>query len=325
MGKKVQEKIEEKVQEKVREAARKLLAGGKVKAVIGFEEGSIPLRAAPVMITKPEEAGKLVWNPFCTNNLAVYLHNQEGKVAIVAKGCDSRSIAGLIKERQVKREDLYIIGVPCSRMVDSKKILEDFKDKEIRDARIDGDEIILSGEGFQEKVKIPDSLLWECRVCRHRNPVLSDELAGPEEEEEALEDPYARVKEFEAMSSQERWEYFKKEAAKCIRCYACRNSCPVCYCKECFVDHSTPKWIGSTIKDPDLQMFHIVRAFHMAGRCVDCGSCIRACPMGIDIGLLLRKLNKDMEEAFQCEAALDTESPVPLQHYSMTDPNNEFM
>ncbi len=113
------------VEEEIRKTAAGLLSEGKVDVVIGFAAGSLPMRAAPCFITGPEDAQQLVWNSYCLNNLAVYLpgyfipapHSREDKpapkVAIVVKGCDGRSVVGLIKEKQIPRDNLIIIAAPC--------------------------------------------------------------------------------------------------------------------------------------------------------------------------------------------------------------------
>ncbi|MCF8040831.1 MAG: 4Fe-4S ferredoxin, partial [Desulfarculaceae bacterium] len=96
--------IFESTAQQIREAAKKLLADGTVDCVIGYAAGTVPMRDYPYFAYTPEEAENLTWSPFCTNNLANFLirrpAGEKGKVAIVAQGCVSRSIVGLIKENQ---------------------------------------------------------------------------------------------------------------------------------------------------------------------------------------------------------------------------------
>ncbi|MDO8577693.1 MAG: 4Fe-4S dicluster domain-containing protein, partial [Dehalococcoidales bacterium] len=243
----------------IRETAKKLLEEGKVDLIIGFENGTLPSRSSPCFIRKPADVEKLVWNSNCENNLAKYLPGRKEKVVgIIANGCGSRAIVGLIQEKQVDREKLVILGVPCEGMTDRNSGLLD----------------------------------ETCKTCQHPNPVIYDFLIGDKVKENENSDPYAAVKEFGKKGTEERWEYITGELSRCIRCYACRNSCPFCYCRECFVDSTKPQWIGKTVNETDTQFFHMVRALHLAGRCVSCGACERACPMGID----LRVLNKKLEE-----------------------------
>ncbi|MDY6846811.1 MAG: 4Fe-4S dicluster domain-containing protein, partial [Chloroflexota bacterium] len=127
------------------------------------------------------------------------------------------------------------------------------------------------------------------------------------------------VDEFEALDRDERYAWFRKEAERCIRCYACREACPMCYCTECFVDHATPRWTESDVSQAGTQAWHIIRAFHQAGRCTSCGACERACPMDIKMTYLTDKLNKDMLEVYQFEAGMDDETQPPFATFNLDD------
>jgi len=153
---------------------------------------------------------------------------------------------------------------------------------------------------------------------------MQDFLLGEKVAESTDVDEYADVKEFAAKSEEERWDYVTKELGKCIRCYGCRNACPFCYCRECFVDNTQPKWIGKTIDLTDTQLFHLVRAFHLAGRCVDCGACERACPMGVDLRMLNKKLEQDVEDMFGYKAGLSLEELPALSTFKPDD-QEEFI
>ncbi len=135
---------------------------------------------------------------------------------------------------------------------------------------------------------------------------------------------FAEVINFESKSAKERWEHFREELSKCIRCYACRNVCPLCYCKMCCVDQTMPVWFGKTNDLSDTMIYHIVRAFHVAGRCVDCGACSRACPMGINLRELVKKTEKIMKERYGYEAGVSLEAVPPLGEFKMEDPQ-EFI
>ena len=98
------------LQQAIRDKARELLASGQVRLVLGYEAGSVPFRTAPAFIEAPVDVERLVWNPFCTNNLAVYVPTAAaaGRVAVVAKGCDARSIVTLFQEHQVPRVNAHV-------------------------------------------------------------------------------------------------------------------------------------------------------------------------------------------------------------------------
>jgi ferredoxin len=149
-------------------------------------------------------------------------------------------------------------------------------------------------------------------------------LVGEKVPETAGKDEFSEVTDLESKSAEERWKHFKEELSKCIRCYACRNVCPLCYCKMCFVDQTMPAWFGKTNDLADTMIYHIVRAFHMAGRCVDCGACSRACPMNINLRELAKKIEKIMKERYGYEAGVSLEKMPPLGEFEMEDPQ-EFI
>lgn len=304
----------------IRDIARKLLDEKRVDLIIGFEKGTLPLRTTPCFIRRSQEVEKLTWNTSCENNLARYLPGRRERIGIVVKGCDVRSIISLIKEKQIAREQLFIIGIPCNGMVDRRKIEARLDGKEILEAEEKEDTIILKGRDFTETIAKQDFLHSSCQTCSHRNPVIYDVLVGDKVAENQGIDEYAAVTEFAAQPADRRWQSFTDEVSQCIRCYACRNACPLCYCPECFVDSSKPQWIGKTTNLSDTAIFHIVRAFHMAGRCVDCGACDRACPMGVDVRKLTKKIEKDVKELFGYEAGVSLEDIPPLATFSPDDP-----
>ena len=310
-------------EKQLREVAEKLLIDKKVDLIIGYEKGTLPLRTRPTFIREPEETKRLVWNSRCENNLSFYLKTVKEKVGIVAKGCDSRSIVGLIKESQVKREDIFIIGVPCPGIIDKKKIEDILDGRELLEGVESDSQILLKAEGFEETLDQDKLLHASCRSCRHRNPVLSDILMGKEISQPQTDD-YSDVEEFASKQDNERWAYFNDETSRCIRCYACRNVCPACYCPQCFVDQSLPTWFDRTPHLSDTLIFHIIRTLHTAGRCVDCGACSRVCPMNVELRMLNKKTEKDVKELYGYEAGTDLEELPPMATFKIDDPQ-EFI
>ena len=308
---------------KIKEVARNLLQQKKVDLVIGFAPGTMPSYSTPCFVRQDEEVDSLIWDSFCENNLAKYLVKRSEKVAIVAKGCDVRAVVELIKENQIRRDQVVIIGIPCQGMVDRRMVESALERKEIREVKEKHGELIIKGDDFKEVLNRDEFLYPSCKTCTHKNPVIYDVLVG-DAITELDTDSYLDVEQFEALPAEERGEYLSKEFSKCIRCYACRNACPLCYCQECFVDSSKPQWIGKTTDASDTAIFHIMRAFHLAGRCVDCGACERACPMGVDIRKLNRKLVRDVKEWFGYEAGLSLEQVAPLSTFKPDD-TEEFM
>ena len=307
--------------DKIKEISERLLKDGKVDMVIGFRKGTIPMMNEPCTVKSPEDVKNLVWDSNCGINLANYLTDRKEKIGIIAKGCDSRNIVTHIIENKIKRDQLVIIGVPCKGMIDRHKIAS-MCEKEISEVVEEDGKVIAKGTNFEKTFTKADVLQPNCAGCIHRNPVIHDELVADPVEEQKDVDRYEDVRKIEALSPEEKWAYFDELLAPCIRCYACRNVCPLCYCPTCFVDESKPQWVGKSIDPIDTRTFHFLRAYHCAGRCTDCGSCTRACPTGIDVRAFTKKLEKDCFEQFGWEAGMSIEERPPLDTYRPNDPED---
>jgi len=309
----------------VQDSVRKLFEDGRISHFIGYEAGSDSLRVTPCFLKSGQAVSRLVWNPLCANNLAKYLldlREVEGKVGILVKGCDSRSVVELLKENQIERDKVFIVGLPCSGIVDRKKLLTvlGISPGDVVAVEDDGDAFLVTTKEGKRMVKKEQVLRGECLVCRYPTPVIYDALLG-----EAIpslpwvRDDYSLVKELEELSVEEKARYWNKELSQCIRCYACRNICPVCNCPECIFDKKAPRWLSKANNISESLVYHLIRAFHVAGKCVDCGECERACPMGIPLRGLNKKVEKDLLELFGYTAGIDVEQQPPLTKYQVGD------
>jgi len=306
----------------IREVARGLLQQKEVDLVVGFETGSLMLRSTPCFVRGEPDVDRLVWNRFCDNSLAKYLPKRTDKLAIIAKACDARAVVELIKENQIPRQQVIIVGVPCEGMVSRRRLEAELDGREVTGIEEKDGKLIVTGEGFSRTLDVNEYLEASCQACAHPNPPVYDILVGEPVTDKAPAD--ADASQFGEESPHKRWQYITAEVSKCMRCYACRQACPMCYCQECFVDKTRPQWIGKTPAVSDTRIFLLMRAFHLAGRCVECGACERACPMGVDIRTLNRKLAADVKELFCYETGLSLEESAPLSVYRPDD-SEEFM
>ncbi len=309
--------------EEMKDLIKDLLKRDDVKYAIGYEWGTYGARVRPIFATNPEDVDKFIFNPLCMPNLATYLTKEEKlpmprgvtaekkKIIIVAKGCDTRSIIELIEEKGIAREDVIVFGIPCTGVIDLKKLKKKLKDiKKVDDVtEKNGTYVVKSGD---KTIEIPkeEVLAEKCFTCEYPNPVLYDHLVGKEVKDAKKED-FRVIKEIEDMTPEERWAFWEDQFSECIRCYACRDICPMCYCKTCKVEDLAPQWIRRSVNASENAAYHLMRAFHLAGRCIGCGECERACPKGIPLTKLYKKMDKEIRRLFNYVAGTD-EKELPV-------------
>jgi len=305
------DQLKEKVKERLAELER----------VIGWTKGYYPIHATPFFLKKEEEIEGLIWNPLCVHNLATYLTALKGKTGVIVKGCDSRSIVELIQEKLLKREDLVIFGIPCSGVVDLSKIRKRIDISRVTSVEFVDAAMTIVADGKEYQIDIKDVLAKKCLICRYPNPLIYDHMIGEAKDPPFKGDKiYQDIEEFEGKSITERFEYWKKEMERCIRCYACRNACPMCVCRDhCIAESRDPHWLSQDTNVQEKWMFQMVHAIHLAGRCTECGECERACPMDIPILTFKRKLNREIMELFGYEAGIDPEAHPPLYTFQVEE------
>lgn len=106
----------------------------------------------------------------------------------------------------------------------------------------------------------------------------------------------ALVAEHEKLSLEERTEFWERQFAHCIKCYACRTVCPQCFCEVCILEDKL--WVETVTLTPTFPSYHLVRAYHTVGKCVGCMECEAACPADIPLTVLYALLRKDVEKMF---------------------------
>ncbi len=275
--------------EEIRNKAKELLETKTVDCVIGYEPATDNLTSRPVFIYEPSQVNRLIFDETCVHNLSKYLINRRYKpTGIVAKPCDTRGINLLLNEKQLRRENLFIIGVVCSG---------------IRKVRFN---------------QIENSMPTKCQYCSQHTPVIYDFLVG-EPVTEAPTHNYSDITEIENMSPAQRKAFWSEHFDRCIRCYGCRQVCAGCYCYECFGDELDPLWVGIRIAPGENWVWNTVRAFHLSARCIACGECEHICPVNIPLMLVNRKLEKDTLHLFDFEPGIDTEIVQPFATYKKED------
>ena len=287
----------------LRQKAKELLEKGEVKVVIGYGWNKRKSHVTPVFITKPADVDKLVFNPLCVNNLSLYLTRKFadikalGKPAIVAKGCDIKTIAVLISESQIKREDVVIIGMTCNGVVYKQEL-------------------------WKGELK-PEIMPTKCQNCDVRNPHIADFVIGEKVNFTPPDAPsgmvFDKIKDLDKKSGAERWDFWIEHFNRCIKCYACRQVCPLCYCERCIAEKNMPQWIETSAHPRGNLAWNLKRAMDLAGRCTFCGECERACPVNIPLNLINQKLSLVVKDAFGHKAGYDEKVHPPMIVFNMED------
>ncbi len=334
----------------IQDTARDMLTKGEVRAVIGYRRGSQGMLAEPAFITDPAQADDLVWDPSCFHNLSLYLVEDrkflahlnkasDGPIAIAAKGCDARSIVVLLQEHYFKREDVYIIGVSCegTGVVDVRKLAPLLNGAHATDAAFDGDDFVFATAEGEKRLPAREVMADRCLECRTPYPREHNVVFGEDKTGRQLAEPFAALTRFEAQSAAERWDIWSRHFDRCIRCFACRSVCPMCYCDECVVDSITfpvtagttaeekasrIKWIERSATRSENITYLMTRAMHLAGRCTDCGECDRACPVNVPIRMLNNKMEREAREKYGFEPGASIGGPSLVASFLDSDPGD---
>ncbi|MBR6767600.1 MAG: 4Fe-4S dicluster domain-containing protein [Clostridia bacterium] len=275
---------------KIKARALSLLSDGTVKRVLGWETGETAWDWSPALFETEKEMDSFVYGVYAGANLSKYclkMGKMDGKTLVILKPCDTLSFRQLLHEHRLERENFYIIGAGCTGMQDE------------------------------------NGLLMKCAACKSKEFAVYDEIIDTEESKQpaGTKNRMEDVEKLEQMTAEERFAFWQGELSRCIRCNACRNVCPACTCEQCVFDNPNSGIAQKAAADSfEEKMFHIIRAYHVAGRCTDCGECSRVCPENIPLHLLNRKFIKDMNDLYGSHQAGETaEGRHPLINFTYDD------
>ena len=122
--------------------------------------------------------------------------------------------------------------------------------------------------------------------------------------------PHPMIADYQAMSPGERRAFWQWQFRKCIKCYGCRNICPECFCESCALED--PLWVEPGVLAPPFPAFHLIRAMHMAGRCVACRQCEQVCPAHIPLTILYDLIRRDVADLLSYVPGADIDALPPL-------------
>ena len=304
--------------------AKELLSDGTVDRVLGWKRGEFDYDVTPGVFRSAEELDSgFVWGDFCGANFSKYLVKEtakgEGRVLVFLKPCDTYSFNQLLTEHRFDREKVYALGVPCNGMLDISRIKESAEGIVSvceEDGKVTAETLYDGKKTFDREALLPD----RCSNCKSKKHVAYDELLGSDGE--VLDSSrFDEVEKLEKMTADERFAFWQGELSRCIRCNACRDVCPACTCEKCVFDNPDSGVENKAAADSfEEKMFHIIRAFHVAGRCTDCGECSRVCPQHIPLHLLNRKFIKDIDEFYgEYQAGAEVGSRAPVVNYTTDD------
>jgi coenzyme F420-reducing hydrogenase delta subunit/ferredoxin len=255
-------------------AVQQALSSGKAKAVIGWTSSPTLAKPRAAWISSPEAAGELV-DPGSFGNLI-----------------------RLFKNPQIKTITPIGIIARASEML-ALNVL-------IQEAQIDPQQVVIFGVN-------PDGTFAGEMDAQTGSAALLGAMTKTTSQPVGFSDSlFKRLDELMALPADKRWDFWAEQSSKCLKCYACRQACPACGCEQCFADKNQPQWFPTAADGPGNFAWHLIRGFHLAGRCVGCEACQNACPAGIPLNLIGAAMARSALKHFDHQAGVDAKA-IPLQ------------
>lgn len=278
--------------------------------IISYKESGIPGQMTPLFIRSIEKIPTISYNPLCINNLSVYLaelnllelleNNNSGRVFLTIKPCDVNSVLQMISDAQIPREKVVIIVMECDGVMSVKDLKEFLKD-DFSAIEIKGDTILV--QTMQKgpiTIKKEDFIASKCKegsTCALPDTTdyyfigTEKKLTKASRKNKILKDSTLVQ---DSLSKSDLKKLVESELSKCIRCNACRNICPACFCSDqCVMDK--PKlvspFIDKEVTPANNILYHLIRFYHVAPNCTACGECERVCPQTIKLSIFYKKLH----------------------------------
>lgn len=300
----------------IQEVARGMLASGLVDRVLTFAKGLDEKDLLPVFIDKADDVGNMALNAYVPYSLSRFARDYgEGKLAVIGRTCDIRALLELRKRNGLNGADLLTVGIVCSETPDRPNCLRcEYRVPFMADLSCvlaeDGTLVEATGDKGAEVLDVgsfeelsPPNQAFDAEAARQ--VALAEQAAAFE---------------LQQASPAERLAYWFGQFDKCIKCFGCRNSCPLCYCKDCVLEADRGLVPGGEIAPP--RLFHLTRLAHVADSCLNCGQCEAACPMGIPIAKLYHMLNKELSAVFGFTPGINADLP-PLFGFDEKEKSND--